>query len=167
VKHAHRLTLTIGLTVGLIAATSLMPAVCNADAVTTGTVTAATRTIQNGVAYITGGVGSDEADAMRSVANQYSLRLSFVTQRGQYLSDVDVEIVGPSGDSLLKAHTLGPFLYVSLPPGRYQVAAYAQRTRQMRVVVVNARQGANVQFAFPSPVRRAAAPCCEPPSVAE
>jgi hypothetical protein len=164
-KHSHCRTLTLGLTIASIATTSLIPtvstAVSSADPVAAGTVTAATRTIQNGVAYITGGVGSDEAAALRSVTNQYSLRLSFVTQRGQFLSDVDVEIVGPSGDSLLKAHTLGPFLYVSLPPGRYQVAA------QMRVVVVNSRQGANVQFAFPSPVRRAPAPCCQPPSVAE
>ncbi|SDD16186.1 hypothetical protein [Paraburkholderia lycopersici] len=145
-KLAHGFALTIALVVAMGPGASIRAA----QTVDAGTVAAATRTVQNGVAYITGGVGSDEAAALRGVAAQYSLRLTFVMQDGQFLSDVDVEIVGPSGASVLKTRTLGPFLYVSLPAGRYQIAAYAAGTRQTRVVLVGARQGANVQFAFPA-----------------
>ncbi|MEX3916389.1 carboxypeptidase regulatory-like domain-containing protein [Paraburkholderia sp. BR10872] len=155
------------LSAALVAAMTLGAGVCSAQTVAAGTDAAATRTVQNGVAYITGGVGSDEAAAIRSVAGQYSLRLTFVTQGGQFLSDVDVEIVGPSGASLLKTRTLGPFLYVSLPTGRYQVAAYAAGAKQTRVVLVNVRQATNVEFDFPVLVHRAAAPCCQTPPVAQ
>ena len=151
-KTACRLTLIAVL----IAATSLGASVGSAQAVATPTDNAATRTVRNGVAYITGGVGSDEAAAMRSIASQYSLRMTFLTQGGQFLSDVAVEIVGPSGASVLNTSTLGPFLYVSLPAGRYQVAAYAAGTKQTRVVLVNARQGTNVEFVFPASAHRAA-----------
>ncbi|WP_321948222.1 carboxypeptidase regulatory-like domain-containing protein [Paraburkholderia sp. J10-1] len=156
-----KLACEIIVTVALVAATSPGPNYCAAQSAPAETEAAATRTVQNGVAYITGGVGSDEAAAVRSVAGQYSLRMSFLTQGGQFLSDVDVEIIGPSGASVLKTRTLGPFLYVSLPAGRYQVTAYAAGTRQTRVVLVNARQGTNVQFDFPTLVRRAAASCCQ------
>jgi hypothetical protein len=91
------------------------------------------------------------------------LRLTFLAQGGQFLSDVDVEIVGPSGASVFRTRTLGPYLYVALPPGRYQVAAYAAGTKQVRVVVVNRRQGTNAQFAFVPAVRNAVAPCCQTP----
>jgi len=153
-KRAPCLTLTIAM----LAATSLSPTLRAADTGSAGTVAAATRSVQNGVAYITGGVGSDEADAVRSVANQYSLRLTFVTSRGHFLSDVDVEIVGPSGASVLETRTLGPYLYVSLPPGRYQVAAHTAHARETRVVLVNASQGTNVQFAFPATAHNGAQP---------
>lgn len=156
-----KLVYEITVTVALVVAATLGPTYCAAQSAPAETETAATRTVQNGVAYITGGVGSDEAAAVRSVAGKYSLRMTFLTQGGQFLSDVDVEIIGPSGASVLKTRTLGPFLYVSLPAGRYQVTAYAAGTRQTRVVLVNARQGANVQFDFPALVRRAAAPCCQ------
>lgn len=155
----------ITLTVALIAAAT--PCFCAADIVASEAGVAATRAVQNGIAYITGGVGSDEADALRSVASQYNLRLTFVSRRGQFLSDVDVEIVGPSGASVLTTRTLGPYLYVALPAGRYQVAAYAAGTKQTRVVVVNARQGTNAQFEFVPVVHRAAAPCCQTPPVAK
>jgi hypothetical protein len=155
------------LTAALVSATSLGANFCAAQSVAAGTDAAATRTVQNGVAYITGGVGTDEASALRSVAGQYSLRLTFVTQGGRYLSDVGVEIVGPSGAAVLNTLTLGPFLYVSLPAGRYQVAAYAQGTKKTRVVLVNARQATNAEFDFPTLVHRAAAPCCQTPSVAQ
>lgn len=161
-KRTHGITLTVAL----IAATTLGPSFCAADIVASEAGATATRAVQNRIAYITGGVGTDEADALRSVASQYSLRLTFVTRRGQFLSDVDVEIVGPSGASVLRTRTLGPYLYVALPHGRYQVAAYAAGTKQTRVVVVNARQGTNAQFEFVPVVHRAAAPCCQTPPLA-
>ena len=160
-KRAHGLTLAVPL----IAAAMLGINFCAAGALAAQTEASATRTVQNGVAYITGGVGSDEAAALRRVAGQYSLRLTFLTHGGQFLSDVDVEIVGPSGAAVLKTRTLGPFLYVSLPTGKYQVTAYAAGTRQTRVLLVNARQGTNAQFEFPALVERTFAPCCQTPSV--
>ncbi|MBB3004548.1 hypothetical protein FHX57_006931 [Paraburkholderia tropica] len=158
-KRIHEITLAVAL-MSVLAPGFSSGAADIADADTNAT---ATRSMQNGMAYITGGVGIDEADALRSVAHQYSLRLTFLAQGGQFLSDVDVEIVGPSGAAVFRTRTLGPYLYVALPPGRYQVAAYAAGTKQVRVVVVNRRQGTNVQFAFVPAVRHAVAPCCPTP----
>lgn len=78
---------------------------------------------QGGVAYVSGGVGQDEMDAMRGVASNYNLRLMFIEQGGAYVSDVDTRIRSASGAVALAVVSEGPLLYVRLPRGKYQVTA--------------------------------------------
>jgi hypothetical protein len=124
-------------------------AICNASDNGSENPHAATPVTQNGIVYITGGVGQDEADAIRAVSRQYSLRITFVTKSGQYLSDVAVEIVGASGTPDLKVHTLGPFLFVSLPSGIYQVSARAGRASETRVISIAQSKDLSVHFNIP------------------
>ena len=92
--------------------------------------------VQGGVAYVSGGVGQDEVDAMRSVAADYNLRLTFVEQGGAYVSDVDTRIRSASGAVSLAVVSEGPLLYVRLPSGKYQVSAsYNGVVRQGTLVV--------------------------------
>ncbi|ALX34803.1 hypothetical protein PATSB16_30490 [Pandoraea thiooxydans] len=92
------------------------------------------------VAYLSGGVGEDEVQAMRAAAPQYSLRMTFAQAGGAYLADVHVRIERADGAVVLSTITTGPFLYVELPPGTYRVRARYEGAAQERNVTI-ARQG--------------------------
>lgn len=79
----------------------------------------------SGVArYLNGGIGKEEADAMRREANAYPLRISFSERRdGEFIVDVPVVITDTYGRRALDLPKAGPLLYVRLPNGKYKVSA--------------------------------------------
>jgi hypothetical protein len=79
---------------------------------------------QGDVSYVSGGVGSDSALAMRQIEGGYNLRLLFAVQgSGEYLADVRVKLVDHKGHTVLDAVSDGPYFFAKLRPGRYQVVA--------------------------------------------
>jgi hypothetical protein len=89
--------------------------------------------------YVTGGIGSDEAEAMRAAASDYSLAMTFAAQTGQFVNDVDVAVKKPSGEVVLQANDAAPMLLADLPAGRYQIeATYDGQTQTRNVAVANA-----------------------------
>jgi hypothetical protein len=77
----------------------------------------------DGIAYVTGGVGTDEQQALRKVGRADDLQLVFARRDGDYLADVAVTITGAGGKQVLKTVSDGPWLFAELPPGRYAIAA--------------------------------------------
>lgn len=78
---------------------------------------------QNGVAYLSGGIGEDEAKAIQQ-ATGYNLHMTFsIRPEGKYVPDVDVIVQKPQGQPVLTLSQAGPLVYVQLPPGRYTVVA--------------------------------------------
>ena len=76
----------------------------------------------NGITYVCGGVGSDEAERMKRAAREYDLMLTFATKTGSYVSDVNVDIADTRGHSLLNTTCDGPIMLVDLPKGgRYHI----------------------------------------------
>ncbi|WP_454872023.1 carboxypeptidase-like regulatory domain-containing protein [Paraburkholderia xenovorans] len=96
---------------------------------------------RDGVLYMTGGIGEDDAKAFRALAPRYSLRMTLTAPAGNYLSDVDVTIASASGHAILDTRTEGPFLFVMLPAGRYRIVAHAGRTAFAKTVDVPRRGG--------------------------
>lgn len=117
---------------------------------------------QNGVAYVTGGIGQDEVDAIRAAAPKYNLRMMFASRSGEYLSDVDVTIRSAAAQPVLIVHTKGPFLYARLPAGQYRIDARYGGAEQRRNVRVPARGGVQVDFRWTEPDRRGAMQICDP-----
>jgi hypothetical protein len=79
---------------------------------------------ENGVTYLCGGVGLDEAERMKREARNYSLILTFIARDGSYLADVNVDIVDEHGRSLLKVSCGAPMMLVDLPKsGNYRIQA--------------------------------------------
>ena len=79
-------------------------------------------TTQNGITYVCGGVGKDEADRMKQAARDYDLMVTFATKKGAYLSDAQVAIDDARGRPLLTTTCDGPIMLVDLPKGgRYHV----------------------------------------------
>ncbi len=77
-------------------------------------------TTQEGIPYVSGGVGDEERAAMEGLAGQYNLKLEFARQDRAMLGDVQVSLTGPVAASLLSP---GPVLLLKLPPGAYTVTA--------------------------------------------
>lgn len=81
---------------------------------------------QGNVSFITGGVGDDEAAAMKSAAAGYPLELQFVQRaqpRDEFLADVKVRITDRSRNVVLDAVATGPYFLAKLPAGNYQIEA--------------------------------------------
>jgi hypothetical protein len=79
---------------------------------------------ENGIRYVCGGVGSDEAAILKQAAREHDLVLTFATREGNYLADVDVNIADARGRSLLSTTCDGPIMLVDLPKaGTYRVRA--------------------------------------------
>jgi hypothetical protein len=90
---------------------------------------------QNGVTYISGGVGMDEQNAMRALRADYNLQLTFATkQTGAYRSDVQLDIADAKGGNVLSVANTGPLFYAKLPPGTYRISAAAEGKTFKRTV---------------------------------
>ncbi|WP_258168470.1 carboxypeptidase-like regulatory domain-containing protein [Paraburkholderia sp. BL21I4N1] len=96
---------------------------------------------EGAISYLSGGIGSDQSSAIKSVMNAYPLVLEFVgsTNAGNdYLADVPVQISDSHGNDLLNTQSDGPFMLVSLPHGRYNLTAtYNGKTEHRRVNVTD------------------------------
>jgi MFS superfamily sulfate permease-like transporter len=100
---------------------------------------------RNGVTYVTGGIGEDEVRAFHEVAAKYNMRITLASKAGHYLSDVDVRITSGQRDVLV-VRTEGPFLFVSVPAGRYQVSARDRHVTKTKQVVVPQQGGIDVHL---------------------
>ena len=101
---------------------------------------------QGDIAYVSGGVGSDESDALKRAAHHWPLAMRFTGPGADYLADVHVRIVGPHDTEVLKADSRGPYMLVKLPPGRYTVHAQYKDEDQTREVKVAKEPGARADF---------------------
>ena len=78
---------------------------------------------QNGISYLSGGIGEDEAKAIQQ-ATGYNLHMTFsIGVENKYIPDVDVVIQKAEGQTVLTLSQAGPLVYVQLPPGKYTVVA--------------------------------------------
>jgi hypothetical protein len=86
--------------------------------------------VQGVVSFRSGGIGTDQQDAMKLAAASYPLELQFV-ERGQtlglpqglYASDVGVTIRDGRGRIVFEATSAGPFMLARLPDGDYTISA--------------------------------------------
>jgi len=108
---------------------------------------------QGSIAYVAGGVGSDEADAMRRAAASYPLLLELVSPGGgwhdQYVADAQVEIDGPAGEQLLATTVDGPLLLVRLPAGSYVLHVAWNGITERRNLTIAQGERQHVVFEFP------------------
>jgi hypothetical protein len=101
---------------------------------------------QNGIAYLSGGIGEDEAKAIQQ-ATGYNLHMTFsIGVENKYVPDVDVVIHNAQGQSLLTLTQAGPLVYVQLPPGKYTVIATRMGVARRDTTDVGAGTARNLVF---------------------
>jgi hypothetical protein len=88
---------------------------------------------EQGYAFMSGGVGIEERNLMQRKARAYDLDLSFADKQGHYLSDVSVVIDDKNGTQLVNSTATGPFFYIDLPTGKYDVkASFDNKTEEIK-----------------------------------
>ncbi len=102
---------------------------------------------ENGIIYLSGGVGKPEAAAMREEARHYPLSMVFSAAKdNEFLADVQVKIRNNAGKEVLSTVSDGPIMLVKLPAGKYTVAAEAHGKMLQRSVQVPAKGDRQVSF---------------------
>ena len=103
-----------------------------------------------GISYLSGGIGLDEREALRSRAGEFNLRLFFAEKgSGHYVAGVRTHILRPGGEPLLAVDAAGPWLYVAVPAGKYRVVAEAEGREQSQTVTVGVGRPREVHFYWP------------------
>jgi hypothetical protein len=85
------------------------------------------------VGYASGGVGESERAELNALSGQFNLKLLFAMQgSGDYLADVQVNVLDARGALVLSTPSQGPWFLAQLPSGAYtvEVAAFGQTQRQ-------------------------------------
>ena len=100
----------------------------------------------SGIVYVTGGVGSEAMDLLKSMEKDFNLKLVLANASGAYLSDVKVTIFDASGQVVLDATSEGPVLMAKLPAGGYRVDATFGGHPESRKIMVAAKTLSTVDF---------------------
>ena len=105
---------------------------------------------QNGIDYVAGGIGKEQAEAMKVAAHDYDLMLTFATDGGKYLADIDLQIEDMNGNTRLNTVSEGPLFLANLPVGRYKItASSAQGTTHTRIVNIGGERPTKAVFQWP------------------
>jgi hypothetical protein len=92
------------------------------------------------IAYLSGGIGSDQSTAFKDAMPRYPLSLEFArhsaSDGNEYLANVPVTITDMHGATLLTTQSHGPFMLVTIPQGRYVVTASHDGNTQRRTVEI-------------------------------
>jgi hypothetical protein len=105
--------------------------------------------IQGDVAYLNGGAGDEEVQFIKQSMKDYSLALSFaraVSPRAEYVASVAITIKDGKGRTVFESPSVGPYLLLKLPPGKYSVIASYHDETQTRPIPVGKSAGPLVTF---------------------
>ncbi|WP_143684804.1 carboxypeptidase regulatory-like domain-containing protein [Variovorax sp. KK3] len=110
--------------------------------------------VSNGIEYVSGGIGSDEATLMRDSISRWPASLEFSVkdgQRAEYAAKVDVSVIDANGQAVLDHVTAkGPFMLMDLAPGRYRVLATLSGKTLERQIDVKAGGPVRAVFEWPA-----------------
>lgn len=93
------------------------------------------------ITYLNGGIGDEEVAQLKAQASSYNLHLLLSATNGEYISDVSLRILDSSGKEVLSIPDAGPYVYASLPAGKYTLEA-TSKTAGAKSIKINAGKGA-------------------------
>ena len=90
----------------------------------------------HGVDYVTGGIGSEEVEAMETFKKQFNLYFLFSEGKvGRVIDDVSLTITDSKSQAVFSIEHAAPRLLLNLPSGKYQAeASYMGSTQRYRFV---------------------------------
>ncbi|KLN56638.1 hypothetical protein [Variovorax paradoxus] len=108
----------------------------------------------HGIEYMSGGIGSDEAKLMETVAPRWPATFEFAIKDhkgAEFASDVRVTVRDSHGAVLLdNVESAGPFMVARLDPGTYEVEARLRGNTLKQTLQVMPGAPARVAFLWPA-----------------
>jgi hypothetical protein len=104
---------------------------------------------EQGFHYLSGGVGADERIALEERAKAFNVKLVFAETDGSFVADVKLEIVGVKNEVILSTTATGPWFYIQLPPGIYNVkATFAGQSKEVKTLRVTKDKSTHQVFVW-------------------
>jgi hypothetical protein len=101
--------------------------------------------------FTCGGVGHDDAEAMKAQARDHDLMLTFAQAGGAYLAEVDVRISDRQGRTVLSGRCDGPIMLVDLPgSGTWRISAQANGVARDKTISTTRGRSARVTLVWPA-----------------
>lgn len=95
---------------------------------------------------MTGGVGADSRAAMMTRFGDYNLHLAFAEPDGSFLAAVRVTVRDEKGAVIYDGPSVGPYLFLEVPPGRYRITARQGDASAERAAVAGEHAGSFTYF---------------------
>jgi hypothetical protein len=99
-------------------------------------------------AVASGGIGDEERAALEAQARDFSMRLVFSEQNGQYVV-ADTVSLRRAGNEVLHLDQVGPLVYAKVPAGQYALTVSYKGVTQTRTVNIGARN-AELHLTWPT-----------------
>ncbi len=105
---------------------------------------------QGDVAFVSGGIGESERNAMKTIKGDYNLNLLFAAKgSGEFAADINVRITDAKSNTLVETVTDGPYLFARLKPGNYIVTAEKDGKVMRQKAKIGNRQATSLSFYWP------------------
>jgi hypothetical protein len=106
----------------------------------------------NSVVFTTGGIGEEQQEGLRAIANQYNLKMAFASKGGGLIgSDVKIKVRNSKGNTVLETTSTAPCLFAKLPPGNYRVIADYQGKTQDKTIRAGSPKNPGTSFLWDMP----------------
>ena len=76
---------------------------------------------QDGLSYVSGGIGDEERRAIETMSNRFNLKLTMALKTGDFVGDTRVRIQDSQSQTLLDTVADGPLFLAQLKPGTYTI----------------------------------------------
>lgn len=93
-----------------------------------------------GLPYLSGGIGDEERDEILGREKDFNLKLVFAEKGGSYMANVNVVVLNAKGQIVLEASSTGPFFLTTLPTGNYRVKVTANGKTQQASLAITAKK---------------------------
>ena len=104
---------------------------------------------QGNITYIAGGIGEDEAAAMKAESKSWPLSIEFsehLVGQDLWVAQVYLRILDSKGKTLFDTTVDGPIFLGKVPPGNYELLATYQEVTKRRVIEI--KQGQHIKESF-------------------
>lgn len=117
---------------------AMVLSVCALAAIAASVHAAQSGNTKQGRPYVTGGVSIEELVALHGKRDTYSLWVVTAAKRsGAHLSDATVTITDANKNVMFDSRLAGPWLFLDLPLGRYEVAATFDGETQKHITTIH------------------------------
>ena len=104
--------------------------------------------------FMNGGVGKSDEAYMRQAGKDFNLHIEFSERKdNEFVADADLTITDLRGNPVFVLANAGPIVNVSLPDGRYRVAASFHGKTETQLVTLRAKAGQDLYFHWKGDVK--------------